>query len=279
MPIEASRRRRCRPCQPRSPPLEEKRALPSWEMLGKDAPVPAELVGDPIMEFTMEPHDVLHIPRGVLHEAMTSKESSLHITVTVPTSDYCWGVQLAKHMTQTLHSGDSAPSLQKLCASSLSAWGDAGPGQLDDAALDAQIQEIGRQWLSRLRLDSVLGAFEHRMARTNEGQAKQFAQAAELRHRPLVTEGRRVRLMYGISVSCELEGDCATFTQAMDGQHLELKINRSTAVLIRSLTSKPQKVADLPCEDAFERHCVLQILHQQGVVQLFMEGAGGHGSS
>merc|ERR1712232_939404 len=49
------------------------------EMLGKSDPVPPELIGDPIMSFDMQPHDVLFIPRGFLHEARTSAEPSLHI--------------------------------------------------------------------------------------------------------------------------------------------------------------------------------------------------------
>ena len=37
-------------------------------------------------------------------QATTGEEPSLHITITVPTSDYCWGVQLTKHLMQKLQS-------------------------------------------------------------------------------------------------------------------------------------------------------------------------------
>ena len=68
---------------------------------------------------------VLYIPRGHLHEAATSSEPSLHITLTVPgaqqaakpqspllfssfqsrpTSDFCWGVQMVKHLNTHLRS-------------------------------------------------------------------------------------------------------------------------------------------------------------------------------
>lgn len=37
-------------------------------------------IGDLSMEFTMEPGDVLYIPRGIYHEALSTDKASLHIT-------------------------------------------------------------------------------------------------------------------------------------------------------------------------------------------------------
>jgi len=240
------------------------------EMQGKDKPVLKELEGKVLMEFTMERHDVLYIPRGFLHEAATgNNESSLHVTITIPTSDYCWGVQVLKHMVSHLGTQD----LPKRIAPAVGVPSGLGPPVPDDAQLDALLQEKVGSWLSGLSVDGLLDAFDRRMARTNEGQTKTFGKSMELRLRPFVAEVSRIRLMHGIICMCEPGGDVAVFQRAADRQRLEMPIRSTASELVRSLTSKPQRVADLPCSDAFERICVLQLLHQQGVVQLFLADA------
>ena len=42
-----------------------------------------EEIGEPIMEVDMEPGDVLYFPRGYIHQASSTKEHSLHITMSV----------------------------------------------------------------------------------------------------------------------------------------------------------------------------------------------------
>lgn len=230
--------------------------------------MPPELISEPIMSFDMLPGDVLYIPRGFLHEASTSAEGSCHITVTMPTSDYCWGIQLVKHLMQEIHSRGVPPEVQKASQTPL-----VGPDRpLEDEAVDAHLEEIFKNWSSNISADSVLEAFEHRMNRVNEGQERAHQQAMTLQApRPQVTEDSRVRLMYGVTCLCEVDSEVAVFKRDM--QRLELPIAKSSSVLIRSLTARPQKVKELPCADTFERLCVLQLLHQQGVVQLFLRDA------
>lgn len=237
------------------------------EMLGKDDPVPEKLVGKPVMEFTMEPQDVLYIPRGQLHEADTGDEPSLHITVTVPTSDYCWGVQLVKHLMQQLQVG-KVPQAPSLAATSL-----CGRGTKDVGSLDRQLEEVLATWSKGLQSKDILDAFKERMARTNQGQEKEFARNKEAKLPPAVTESSRVRLMCGVTCQCQEDEEQVTFVRASDGQMLEMPVAKSALPLIRSLTQRPQSVLDLPCDDPFERICVLQLLNQQGVVQLFLKGA------
>jgi len=241
------------------------------EMLGKDEPVPPELISEPIMSFDMMPGDILYIPRGFLHEATTSSEPSLHITVTMPTSDYCWGVQLVKHLMQEIHSGDVPPVVRKASQTRL-----VGPDcPLDDAVVDAHLQDIFKNWSEKVSVDGVLESFETRMTRVNEGQEKAHHQAMSLGPpRPQVTEDSRVRLMYGVSCWCEPDAEVAVFKR--EEQRMEVPIAKTSAELIGSLTARPQRVTDLPCKDAFERICVLQLLHQQGVVQLFTRDADEH---
>lgn len=244
-------------------------ALPyTEEMLGKGDPVPEELVKDTIMSFDMKPGDVLYIPRGFLHEASTTKDPSLHITVTIPTSDYCWGVQLVKHLSQELQSANTPPPLRQLCAQPIAGARGGGPEQ--DAALDGTLKELFENWLKNLNVESVIEAFERRMHRTNEGQEKVHSQAMSLHLRPMVTEACRVRLHVGVTCHCPPGSDVAIFERG--DQHMELPIAPSAAPLIGALSARPQPMTSLPCADAFERLCVLHVLCQLGVVQLFLVG-------
>lgn len=242
------------------------------EMLGKETPVDPELISEePTMRFVMEPHDVLYIPRGFLHEATTGEEPSLHITITVPTSDYCWGVQLTKHLMQKLQSKELSGPLAGLCGASMSRAGEAGPQAISGEDLDGQLQEIVSTWAKSLRFEDVMSSFEEKMARTNDWQERQFKHNTRQRMRPMVREDTRVRLMTGVCCQCEPDSEVAIFSRP-DGQRMEMKISRWASALVRGLTSKPQWVTDLPCEDGFARICVLQMLHEQGVVQLFLKG-------
>lgn len=245
-------------------------ALPyTEEMLGKDKPVAEELIKPAIMEFDMEPHDVLYIPRGFLHEADTGLgEHSLHVTITVPTSDYCWGVQLVKNMMKKLSSPDMAD--RHVLDTSLGKAGDTGG--FDDSKLQEHLQGIVQKWVAGVSVDGVLDSFEERMARTNEGQERQLERNMALHPPACVTEDSRVRLMYGVTSWVDDDGELAVFSRGQDGQKLELPITPAAAPVIRALTSLPQRVVDLPLgTDGFERMCVLQMLHMQGVVQLFLD--------
>jgi hypothetical protein len=44
--------------------------------------------GDPVLDLVLEPGDALYMPRGWLHEALTSDEDSLHLTIGV--NVYAW---------------------------------------------------------------------------------------------------------------------------------------------------------------------------------------------
>ncbi|CAE8606078.1 unnamed protein product [Polarella glacialis] len=247
------------------------------EMLGKDCPVPENLVGPPLLEFTMEAHDVLYIPRGYLHEAATGEEASLHITFTIPTSDYCWGVNLVKHLTGQLRSKQLPGPQRSLCQSSLAPRGAAGPAVLDDAALDEKLQELLGSLASQLSAEDVVRSFEQRMERTNDNQGRQFSmmtggERGRPTRPPRVTEDTRVRLMPGVSCHCEPDSEMAVFSRSGDGQHLEMPILKSSSGLVCALTSKPQWVRDLPTKDPFQRLCVLQLLLEHGVLQLFLKG-------
>ncbi|CAK9024671.1 unnamed protein product [Durusdinium trenchii] len=240
------------------------------EMLGKEQAVPENLIGKKEMDFTIHPHDVLYIPRGHLHEAATSSEPSLHITLTVPTSDFCWGVQMVKHLNTHLRNEPFRPDLRSLCQASL-AQCLTGPAQHSEEELDSQIQEVLSTWTSSLSAKAVLNAFEHRMDKANFGQEQQFARLSGEGSMALITRNRRVRLMHGIVCLCEEGSEEAIFARP-DGRCMKMKITISASKLIRSLTATPQWVRDLPCTDGFERLCILHVLLDAGVIQVFLHG-------
>ena len=71
----------------------EKRWLvyePAWELPLKEQRYSRELgePGEPVEDFTLRAGDALYLPRGWLHEALTSETDSLHVTVGVNT--YTW---------------------------------------------------------------------------------------------------------------------------------------------------------------------------------------------
>mmetsp|Transcript_21199 Transcript_21199/g.38698 ORF Transcript_21199/g.38698 Transcript_21199/m.38698 type:complete len:410 (+) Transcript_21199:54-1283(+) len=240
------------------------------EMLGKGEPVPPALIGDPTMSFTMEPGDVLYIPRGCLHEATTSAEPSLHITVTVPTSDYCWGVQLARSLTETIHSKQKMPEeLHRLCSTPMVGirQGQANGSKEEDVSL--HLQNMMQTWLEQLNAADIIGAFQARMAKTNEGQDRSLSANLSRQTPPRVTERCRVRLMYGVKCTCKEWSKLAIFESADGGGRMELPIAASCMPMMAALTSKPKFVTDLPATDRFERLCMLQLLLMHGVLQLF----------
>ena len=63
----------------------------SHEQLGKGAPIDSALLGPPLLSAELEPGSVLYLPRGFVHEARaTTGGCSLHVTLTVQTSDLNW---------------------------------------------------------------------------------------------------------------------------------------------------------------------------------------------
>ena len=63
----------------------------SHEQLGKQSPIDRKRLGPPLLRTTLRPGSVLYMPRGFAHEARSTDEGgSLHVTLTIQTSDLCW---------------------------------------------------------------------------------------------------------------------------------------------------------------------------------------------
>merc|ERR1712048_1467422 len=137
--------------------------------------------------------------------------------------------------------------------------------------------DLMKAWTDKLSPDLILDSFDQRMSKTNDSQEKAYAHFEQMNSQPeasahVVSEACRVRLMYGIHCKIDSDNESAVFTRARDKSTLEIGIKKSAAPLIRSLGAKPKKVTDLPCEDIFERLCVLQLLLHHGVIQLLTRG-------
>jgi len=75
------------------------------EQLGKEpaTQLSSEILGQPRLEVHLQPGELLYLPRGVPHEARADGgSSSLHLTLTVQTSDLTWAGLLMDGM-QELH--------------------------------------------------------------------------------------------------------------------------------------------------------------------------------
>ena len=65
-----------------------------WRIYGSPIPFPDRSlpsnsvrvdIGPPLHEFDLQPGDLIYMPRGYIHEGLTSESESLHITVGIPT--------------------------------------------------------------------------------------------------------------------------------------------------------------------------------------------------
>ena len=107
----------------------------SSEQLGKFEPIPASLweteLREPQITTELKPGSVLYLPRGCVHEARaTSEESSLHITLTVQTSDLNWHTFMRDGLMELHRRSDIARRALPLDRS-LGGWGAPGSAIFD----------------------------------------------------------------------------------------------------------------------------------------------------
>ena len=67
------------------------------EQVGKDGLlVPEQTLSRPSLRLTLRAGDVLYLPRGLVHEARTQQQASLHVTVAVPSFEAgLWAPKMA----------------------------------------------------------------------------------------------------------------------------------------------------------------------------------------
>ena len=105
--------------------------------------------GSPTMEFELEPGDVAYIPRGLVHDARSSKELSLHITVGILC--YRWADILLEFVADA---SLNDPAFRRSLP----------PGYAREDFDQSQVQEVSANLLKRLATNSDCGATIARFA-------------------------------------------------------------------------------------------------------------------
>jgi len=256
---------------PPSPPG----ALPySDEMIGKEREYNAEL-GEPVMEATLHAGDILYLPRGHVHEAHTAGEASLHVTITVQTSDYGWGPWVERRVQEILRkelpeSLSHAARRARLVPKPTSEEGGMMSTVADEGTREA-FDDLLTQIVAKIDLNSAQRSFLDHLEEMNRIQEEQYTrlmkQADKLRLDREISTDSVVQLSPDIISECTVGSDIARFRRGQDV--LQLKICASASRLINQLADhKPHVVKDLPCGDAFERVCVCRVLLAKEVLQL-----------
>jgi Cupin superfamily protein len=122
---------------------------PTVELPLKEAfePIPREQIGEPIQEVHVKPGDLIYIPRGFIHEAFASDDSSLHITVAV--SVFRWA-----DLVQAALACLSAKDVRFRRAVPVGAL---GGGEIADA-LRMEFEELLQQLVRGARVEDAMAA-------------------------------------------------------------------------------------------------------------------------
>jgi hypothetical protein len=200
----------------------EKRWLvyaPAWELPLKDQRYKEEMggPGEPVLDVTLAPGDLLYLPRGWLHAAATSETDSLHLTIGV--SVYTWL--------------DAFRAALESCASDIEFRRSAGSGDAD-----ALVERLA----ARLSPEDVRRRQRRKLVRSRrpilEGQIEQLGALRDLdAHTELE---RRPTVLADLT----LRGD--TVRLAFEGRSLEFPAHAREELEFLFSAEDPFRVADLP---------------------------------
>ncbi|KEP61550.1 UNVERIFIED_CONTAM: histone lysine demethylase JmjC NO66 [Hammondia hammondi] len=236
------------------------------EMLGKREPFPDD-PGQPLLEFVLKEGDILYIPRGFPHAAVTTEEPSLHITLTVPTAEFAY-VTCLQRLVKSLVLSHTLPSdTERRCRSALLLKDVPGSSE-DLKALRVWVDACAEQVASHLNYDALSTCLSSQLDTVNAMQKRQFLRLQTLPVSTPFTSTSLVVLAAGLTCECAEGSSEAVFFKGT--QSLTMKIYPSASKLIHVLASRqPAKVCDLPCTDPFERFCVLLVLHSKALIDVF----------
>lgn len=260
------------------------------EQLGKRLPYDRERLGPPSLTAVLRPGSLLYVPRGVLHEARTSNDGgSLHITLTVQTSDLTWSgfvldAILAVHR-QHMQFRHALPL--KLAAELTSGRGDSEAdhvdgvpsgdgGQNDESEARA---ELRRQWGSLVTLtaeqsgnqfEASFTALRAKLQRHNDAQDEAVRRATmALEALPTRAIPPRLRLVDGVKVEMSAGPDGSwRFSHGDKWMRLSLPPHLTQAMTLISCTGREASDWEaLPGADEIERVALVGCLHQLGILQ------------
>lgn len=145
--------------------------------------------GDTTMEFTLHPGDMVYIPRGIMHAAVSDEDVSLHITVGV----------LTRTWTDLLLEALSAQAIRDVAFRATLPPGFARDG-FDRAAARKMFQELTQRFMESSDFDRALDHFADDLASTRHpllrGQLQQILDLGGLTIESIV--GARPSLVYRV---------------------------------------------------------------------------------
>jgi hypothetical protein len=200
----------------------EKRWLvyaPAWELPLKDQRYKEEMggPGEPVLDVTLAPGDLLYLPRGWLHAATTSETDSLHLTTGV--NVYTWL--------------DAFRAALESCASDVAFRRSAESGDADS---------LVERLAARLSPEDVRRRRRRRLVRSRrpilEGQIEQLGALRELDAQTELE--RRPTVLADLT----LRGD--TVRLAFEGRSLEFPAHAREELEFLLATEDPFRVGDLP---------------------------------
>ncbi|KAF8821080.1 histone lysine demethylase JmjC NO66 [Cardiosporidium cionae] len=213
------------------------------EMVGKSCPIVQD-VGAPCLEHVLKCGDILYIPRGFIHEAATSNSCSFHITLTIPTSDFCWGIAIERIIRNTVLEHRLSNDMIRFFRTSI--------------------------LMKSLHPKALKDELKQHIRRKNASQKEEYNRMQRLREkRPNgLTTDDIIGLKEGVSCSRSTEEDVFVFRRG--DESLTMSIAASSSRMIQQLAQGMHvKVKDLKCEDPFERLCVCAILLTKDILSCF----------
>ena len=216
--------------------------------------------GPPVTEFDLNAGDTLYIPRGLVHDALSRDDTSLHVTVGILT--YTWTDLLLESLAATVL---SEPAFRRSLPP-----GFAQPG-FDRTAARGAFRTLLERFSSMAGVDSALDAFIDEFISTRRpGMRGQMEQLRALQDLTLETVlARRPYLAYslhedqaGIQLRCH--GNQITFPR------------RVSAAVRHALTTPRFRVDDLPGElDSTGKLVLVRRLVREGVLMAVLPAAPG----
>jgi ribosomal protein L16 Arg81 hydroxylase len=209
-------------------------ATPESRRLGVDRDYNLAELGQPILDVSLRPGDVLYVPYGTPHVAAAEEQVSLHVTV----------VSLARTWAQLL-----LPILEQVLDSHEEFWPAPYAGD-DPGTLSAAVHHKVEALIGQLARVDLAAALDRRFAdgRGYEGVAQRhfFADTAAVDR---IDEQTLVAGVPGASTVHEVDNGTALVT--VHGN--KLKMPASVATALAGASTRPFRVGDFLPEDGADR--------------------------
>jgi len=209
---------------------------PQTRHLGVDRDYTLAELGQPVMEVSLRPGDVLYVPYGTPHVAAAEEQVSLHVTV----------VALARTWSQLL-----LPMMEQIFEANEEFWTAPYAGD-DPATLSAALHDLVDAFVEHLGRADLAAALDGRFAvgRGYEGVAQRhfFAETAAVDR---IDEQTLVAGVPGASIVHEVDQDTALVT--VHGNKLRMADSTANALAAASTTLAPFRAADFLPDDGADR--------------------------